>query len=202
MFSRERETNSGKQLLIRQLITDDIDRVQTVFQKDEFVVDDLFLETIIAHPEYGQRLALALIENRIVGKIRIGFTQYDVARLYVGNIGFFKDLIVVPDFQNDGIGSSLLDYAEELVRLEEKRFCGLRIISENVRPMKLGLRKGYNEMFMELPDAFDLYKDLNEPPVAVSEQALMATTDSMIEKANALCKEQGMADIYRWALKA
>ena len=51
---------------------------------------------------------------------------------------------------------------------------------------------------MEFPDAFDLYKALDEQPVQLSEKELAQLAVSIISKARTICHEQGMAGDFDW----
>lgn len=198
MNSKTIRTRSSRQLVIREIIEDDIAEIEGAFERDEFAIDDMFLETLIANPEYGQRMIVASMDNQIVGKLRISFSQFDVATAYSDNIGFLKDLQVLPEFQHDGVASALIEYAEGIVKEEGKHYAGLRIVWDNPRPLKLCLRAGYREMYMELPDAFDLYKDLRVASEEMSDDEVRRAAQDMIIKAQALCETQNMSASFSW----
>lgn len=191
-------TRAGRQISVRQLIDEDISVIESRFERDEFAIDDMFLETQLTHPEYGQRMLVALVDDHIVGKLRISFNQFDVAAPYAENIGFIKDLQVTPEFREEGIGSILIACAEEVIQEEGKSFAGLRIVWDNPRPLKMCIRSGFRNMYMEFPDAFDLYKELHAPFETLTDDEVRRLAQEMILKAQALCETQNMSASFSW----
>lgn len=187
------ETRSGKRFQVRQLIASDVTllHARNVFQNEGISIDDMVFETIITHPEYGQRMILALVDGQIAAKVRIGLEQSDIEPRYIGKLGFLRDLTVLPQLRNDGIGHALIQFAEAVVRKEGRQFSGVRITPERTRLVKFFLRRGYGEMFMEFPDAFDLYKDLSVVTAPWSETELLLESRSVLERARFLTDAQG-----------
>ena len=161
----------------------------------------MVFESIITHPEYGQRMILALLDGQIIGKVRIGMEQCDIDSKYLGKLGFMRDLSVLPQLRSDGVGAALIEFGESVIRNEERDHAGIRFTPDTTRPLEFFLEHGYREMFMEFPDAFDLYKALDIEPEPLGKEELSQLADRIISKARTICHEQGMASDFDWREK-
>ena len=131
-------TKSGRPFLVRQLISDDITllHAQNVFQNDFITIDDMVFESIITHPEYGQRMIVALLDGQIIGKVRIGLEQCDIDSRYIGKLGFMRDLTVLPQLRSDGVGAALTEFGETVIRNEGRDHAGIRFTPDTTRPLE------------------------------------------------------------------
>ena len=93
------------------------DLLKTLFgQEEEFCYDqsrqENALKTVLTSPNLGDILVIEEMD-KVVGMVTI---LYTFSTALNEKVGLLEDMIIAPDHQNQGLGSSLIEYALEFAK--------------------------------------------------------------------------------------
>ncbi len=140
-------TNEGRRVLFRPLMEEDHKRLYDMFQtvpdadirflKDD-VRDPVLIERWISNLNYERVLPLvALFEDRLVGDCSLHFGRK--AARHMAEVRIF----LAPDFRGVGLGSKMLQEAEEVARKMGLKMLTAEVILEHVGVVKAFRRLGF-----------------------------------------------------------
>jgi len=149
-------TNAGRRVLVRPLLEEDQKRLVELFTgapeddsrflKDP-VRDPAVVERWTANLNYDKVMPLvAYCEDRIVGDCSLHLGRRD--RRHVGEVRIF----LAPDFRGVGLGSKMIQEAEEVARKVGLRFLVAEVILDHV-----GVVKAFRRLGFDLRATFDDY---------------------------------------------
>jgi GNAT superfamily N-acetyltransferase len=140
VFTEVHIEHAEQNIVIRTATPDDLEHLQ---QANLVKVQDVETQRLIlerAVPELPL-LLVALRGEEIVGQVSVDLSNTVAKRPEVANI----DHLRVVENARGGVGSLLLDAAEELARRNGKTICEIGVVGRNVRPLRLYVRKGYHQ---------------------------------------------------------
>ena len=102
-------------------------------QEEEFCFEqdkqENALKTLLGSPGLGHILVIE-ISNKIVGMVTI---LYTFSTALNEKVGILEDMIIAPDYQKKGLGSTLIDYALTFVKSQGLKRITLLTDSTNIK---------------------------------------------------------------------
>lgn len=112
---------------------------------DKNSVDNLFLE-IIKEKDSGGEILVAQEEKKIVGFISLAITtKNDELILKKINALYISDMVILPKYRGQGIGTMLLQKAEEIAKQKKIKFLKLIVFAQNIKAKKLYEEFGFTD---------------------------------------------------------
>lgn len=149
-------TNSGRRVLLRPLLPEDTERLQRLFleapeEDSRYLKDNVRDPALIAHwtanPNYEKVFPLvAHCEDRLVGDCTLHLGR-GVTR-HIGTVRIF----LAPDYRGVGLGSKMIQEAEEIAHKIGLKFLTAEVILDHV-----GLIKAFRRLGFDMRCTFDDY---------------------------------------------
>jgi ribosomal protein S18 acetylase RimI-like enzyme len=141
-YKKEDEIQLKKCILELKLFESKFD---SYYLTDKNSVDKLFLE-IIKEKDNGGEILVAQEEKKIVGFISLAITtKNDELILKKINVLYISDMVVLPEYRGQGIGTMLLQKAEDLAKQKKIKFLKLIVFAQNVKAKKLYEEFGFTD---------------------------------------------------------